>query len=128
MTNKEKCLKDIKEAAISYKHDLIEFDTLMRIINEPVPPETKYRPWKPNDRPWKPNEIPFGALLKWKIEKRMTMVGRIGFDYAMIIGFNGTRIITGIPNCNYTLETCMKCFNVSTDGGKTWSPAGILID
>jgi len=121
MTNKEKYLKDIKEAAISYKHDLIEFDTLMRIINEPVPPEPKYRPWKPN-------EIPFGALLSWKIEKRMTMVGRIGFDYAMIIGFNGTRIITGIPNCNYTLETCMKCFNVSTDGGKTWSPAGILIE
>jgi len=121
MTNKEKYLKDIKEAAISYKHGLIEFDTLMRIINEPVPPEPKYRPWKPN-------EIPFGALLSWKIEKRMTMVGRIGFDYAMIIGFNGTRIITGIPNCNYTLETCMKCFNVSTDGGKTWSPAGILIE
>ena len=121
MTNKEKYLKDIKEAAISYKHDLIEFDTLMRIINEPVPPEPKYRPWKPN-------EIPFGALLSWKIEKCMTMVGRIGFDYAMIIGFNGTRIITGIPNCNYTLETCMKCFNVSTDGGKTWSPAGILIE
>ena len=121
MTNKEKYLKDIKEAAISYKHDLIEFDTLMRIINEPVPPEPKYRPWKPN-------EIPFGALLKWKIEKRMTTFGEIEFDFAMIIGFNGTHIITGIPNCNYTLQACVEYFDVSTDGGKTWSPAGILID
>jgi hypothetical protein len=87
-----------------------------------IKPESKYRPWKPE-------EVPVGALIKGVGDGSPRLI--LGYGKCIdhcggVLPDNCVLFVLSGRICGDTLEFCLPNRQHSLDHGKTWQPCGVL--